>query len=175
MSMNRPNVIHSKRYLNQQKADLVYCQRLLAHLLPILQKEMASETKRVLRRYGRRHPMNRHVLSDAAKATYIGNSDLFDIVQDMLAEGHVLRTAVAESLKRLAKDAENVEALCLMPPVRRERRVAKRKPATLVGKRAATAAERLAQWKRKRKLAETKIRKYQTKVNYYKKKGNVDE
>lgn len=43
---------------------------------------------------------------------------------------------------------------------------------SVVARRAAEAKGKLSEWKRKQKLAATKVKAYQKKVNYYNKKGN---
>lgn len=74
-------------------------------------------------------------------------------------------------LTDMAPDASALEMECMLPPPRRERRAGKERPTTLVGKRAARAADSLSRWERKLKFAQNKVKKYRKAVRYYEKKG----
>ena len=57
------------------------------------------------------------------------------------------------------------------PKARQILRRARRPKLPAVARRAVEAQDKLTQWKRKQKLAATKVKMYQKKVNYYNKKG----
>lgn len=67
----------------------------------------------------------------------------------------------------------NYEPLFSMPPARRKPTVKSAKPLTLVERRAVAAKAKVVAWKRKQKLAATKVRMYGKKVSYYTKKGVI--
>lgn len=69
----------------------------------------------------------------------------------------------------------NYMPLFSMPPARRPRPAPKQSaPAlTVVERRAVAAKRKVAEWKRKQKLAATKVAAYQKRVRYYTKKGVI--
>lgn len=75
-----------------------------------------------------------------------------------------------ELLKEIHASADALELECMLPPPRRER---KRRPKTLVGRRAASVDRQVQKWQRRLKLAKTKLAGYQKKQRYYQKKGAV--
>lgn len=61
------------------------------------------------------------------------------------------------------------------PPALPAPKPRKKRPALpLVARRAVKASARLREWKKKQKVAATKVKQYQKKVAYYNKKGTVD-
>jgi hypothetical protein len=85
---------------------------------------------------------------------------------------HAINDAANELRRIYLAHQSTLEPLVMMPPPRRAKRAAA-KPMTTVERRAIAAKASLTAWERKQRLAKTKVRKYRTKVGYYKKKGVV--
>jgi hypothetical protein len=85
---------------------------------------------------------------------------------------HAVQGAANELRNVYKAQQSTLEPLLLMPPPRRAKRAAA-KPMTVVERRAIAAKASLTAWERKQRLAKTKVKKYRTKVGYYKKKGVV--
>jgi len=101
----------------------------------------------------------------------VNPGDDFEAAIELLAlyfDGEI--TAV---FKRYRNKRHNYEPLFSMPPARRKPAAKASKPLTLVERRAVAAKAKVDQWKRKRKLAETKLKMYLGQVSYYTKKGVI--
>lgn len=79
-----------------------------------------------------------------------------------------LEEAAKSVMAAMVPDAVALEMECALPL---ERRTRKPRPRTLIERRAAKADALLIAWQRKLRMAKNKVRKYQSKVKYYSKKG----
>jgi hypothetical protein len=116
-----------------------------------------------------RKEMRQIIRKAVKKASIRPTGDRFNDSVQALYEGIIREfNAVFDSFD---KRRRVLEPLFSMPPARRVRKT--RKPLTLVERRAVVAKGKLSQWKRKQKLAATKVRAYKRKVGYYTKKGAI--
>lgn len=99
----------------------------------------------------------RSLIATLVRFCYTGDRQVKQMERDILDD---IRSHAAE-----------YELMAQMPPVRREYK--RRGPRTLVEKRADAVAEKVKEWERKLKYAETKLAAYRKKQKYYTKKGAV--
>lgn len=109
---------------------------------------------------------------EARKSDAVSQSDQFDAAVSCIVES--LRLDMLHEEHSVHRRRSVLEPLFGMPPARRSRSAVRGGPTlTLVERRAVAAKKKVQQWKRKQKLAATKVALYSKKVRYYTKKGVI--
>lgn len=165
-----------------------YHERLMVMALEMLKPQIARRLAMVKRKQSVA-PLGRSVLGDlcanalvAETSTCLLNSTMKHVrlsqaLEDVLVallhnSGAFHKTAQALYKQRHKLDVMLQSPPPAMPPPKPRK---KRPKLPLVAQRAVTASARLREWKKKQRVAATKVKAYQKKVAYYNKKGTVDD